>query len=96
MLNAMKVEEFREKQLEKYEENKERILRSVFSAMQSVSYRKAQQHHTMTMYCKVFKALMNYRLQLDDFAERLEGVYFQMLLGTHFAAIKEFKNRCEQ
>lgn len=36
------------------------------------------------------------RLQLDAFAERLENVYIDLLLRTHFKALEQFKKQAEE
>jgi hypothetical protein len=84
MLNTMKVVEFREKK----EEN---LIRSIFQTLKVNSSKTYHIHYKMTLYCKVFKALMLSSLQLRTFEERLEDVYVKMLLKNHFEAMKEFK-----
>ena len=84
MLNQMKVNEFREqKELE--------LMRKTFQVLNNKVSKNYHPHYTMTLYCKVVKALMISSLQLRTFEEHLEDIYMKMLLKNHFEAMKEFK-----
>ena len=68
----------------------------MFEILKKKKKDKYETHYQVSLYAKVFKGLMINRLLLDSFAERLENVYVDILLRTHFNAIKKFKAISEQ
>lgn len=81
----MKMEDFREKK-------EEQLVAKIFRVLRNYRKHDVYQHHYhFSLYCKVIKGFMINQMQLNAFAERLENVYVNILLNTHFKAIKEFK-----